>query len=109
MFLMPSRYEPCGLNQMYSLKYATIPIVRATGGLDDTIEEFNPKSKEGNGFKFKDASKEDLLGAIDRALKIYKDKDMWSKLQSNGLNCDFSWEASAKKYVKLYKSMLDKK
>lgn len=107
MFLMPSRYEPCGLNQMYSLKYATIPVVRATGGLDDTVEEFNPQTQEGNGFKFKEATKGALLGAAKRAIRTFKDKKLWRVLQQNGLRCDFSWKASAKKYIELYKRILN--
>lgn len=106
MFLMPSRYEPCGLNQMYSLKYATIPIVRATGGLDDTIQEFNPQTKKGNGFKFKEVTKKDLLAAIRRAIRTFKDKESWGAIQKNALKCDFSWETSAKKYIKLYNKIL---
>lgn len=102
MFLMPSRYEPCGLNQMYSLKYGTVPVVRATGGLDDTIEDFDTHTLKGNGFKFKRATREDMLEAIRRAAEVYKDKDMWKTLQKNGLKNDFSWEASAKKYIELY-------
>lgn len=102
MFLMPSRYEPCGLNQMYSLKYGTVPVVRATGGLDDTIEDFDTHTLKGNGFKFKKATREDMLEAVKRAVEVYKDKDMWRTLQKNGLKNDFSWEASAKKYIELY-------
>ena len=74
IFLMPSRYEPCGLNQMYSLKYGTVPVVRATGGLDDTVEEWNPERGTGTGFKFEGLSAEALLAAIDRALAAFQDK-----------------------------------
>ena len=105
MFLMPSRYEPCGLNQLYSLKYATVPIVRAVGGLDDTIENFNPSTKKGNGFKFKDASIEALLGAIKDAAAIFKNKKLWNTLLQNCLSCDYSWDSSAEKYIKLYKNL----
>lgn len=105
MFLMPSRYEPCGLNQMYSLKYATVPIVRATGGLEDTIEDFDWHTKKGNGFKFKRARKEDMLEAVKRSVEIFKDKAAWNILQQNGLECDFSWKASARHYLDLYKSI----
>jgi len=105
MFLMPSRYEPCGLNQMYSLKYATVPVVRAVGGLDDTIENFNPSTKKGNGFKFKDATNQAFLGAIKDAVKVFNDKKLWSALLKNCLACDFSWESSAEKYIKLYKGL----
>ena len=105
MFLMPSLFEPCGLNQIYSLKYGTIPIVRATGGLDDTIEDFDPATGKGNGFKFTNYSPEVLLKTIKRAIEVYKDKTAWAKLQKNAMRCDFSWNASAKKYEKLYKSL----
>lgn len=103
MFLMPSRYEPCGLNQMYSLKYGTPPIVRATGGLDDTIEPFDAATGEGTGFKFWDYTAEAMLLSIDEALRIYSDRDLWLQLVRNGMQKDFSWDVSAKKYVQLYK------
>ncbi len=106
MFLMPSRYEPCGLNQMYSLRYGTIPIVRATGGLDDTIVEFDPKTGQGNGFKFHRYDAGDFLAAINRAMEQYRRKRTWDKLIENAMRCDFSWDASAKKYLRLYKRLL---
>jgi len=106
MFLMPSKYEPCGLNQMYSLKYGTIPIVRATGGLDDTIREFNPEAQKGNGFKFKPYSSSDLIKAVKRAIYIYKNKLLWTKLMANAMNEDFSWGKSAQKYEEIYKKVL---
>jgi starch synthase len=109
MFLMPSRYEPCGLNQMYSLKYGTIPIVRATGGLDDTIENFNPKTAKGNGFKFSLYTSQDLLGKIREALAVFSDQKSWKKIIQNAMNADFSWQVSAKEYVELYKKALSKK
>ena len=105
MFLMPSRYEPCGLNQMYSLKYGTVPVVRAVGGLDDTIQNFNPSAKKGNGFKFKDATNEAFLGAIKDAVAVFKDKKLWDGLVKNCLACDYSWESSAEQYLKLYKNL----
>ncbi|MDO8602733.1 MAG: glycogen synthase GlgA [Candidatus Omnitrophota bacterium] len=105
MFLMPSRYEPCGLNQMYSLKYATVPVVRAVGGLDDTIQNFDPSAKKGNGFKFKDATNEAFLEAIKEAVATFKDKKLWGALLKNCVSCDFSWESSAEKYLKLYKNL----
>ena len=108
-FLMPSRYEPCGLNQMYSMKYGTIPIGRATGGLDDTIREFNPETGEGNGFKFVDYSVEALIEAVKRALKVYQDKNLWLKLMRNAMKEDFSWEKSAKKYENIYSQALKRK
>lgn len=109
IFLMPSRYEPCGLNQMYSLKYATVPVVRATGGLDDTIEDFNPQTNKGNGIKFAAASSEALLTALKRAVALYHNKKQWRILQQNGLRCDFSWEHSAKEYLRLYKQIVNGK
>ncbi|MFH1753660.1 MAG: glycosyltransferase, partial [Candidatus Omnitrophota bacterium] len=105
MFLMPSRYEPCGLNQMYSLRYATIPVVRGTGGLEDTIEDFDPHTRKGNGFKFRRASGQDMLEAVRRAVDLFKDKEIWRGLMKNAMSCDFSWEHSAEKYVELYKKI----
>jgi starch synthase len=106
MFLMPSRYEPCGLNQIYSLRYGTVPIVRATGGLDDTIEDHD--SGSGTGFKFEKYNSSDMLKAIQRALKVYADEGAWKKIIKNGMGKDFSWEASAKKYIQLYRSLARK-
>jgi starch synthase len=103
MFLMPSRYEPCGLNQMYSLRYGTVPVVRATGGLDDTIEDVHAAS--GTGFKFREYDSSQMLKAIQRAVTAYKDQALWRKLMKNGMVKDFSWEASAKKYMQLYRSL----
>jgi len=108
MFLMPSRYEPCGLNQIYSMRYGTAPVVRATGGLDDTIEEFHPSSGNGTGFKFTAYESGELLKTVQRALAVYGDQTAWRKLMRNGMGKDFSWEASAKKYVQLYRSLTRK-
>jgi len=105
MFLMASRYEPCGLNQMYSMRYGTVPIARATGGLDDTIEEFNAATGKGTGFKFEKYGSIDLLDAIRRALTAFNDQSRWKKLMRNGMAKDFTWEASARKYVKLYREL----
>jgi len=102
MFLMPSKYEPCGLNQIYSLKYGTVPIVRATGGLDDTIEPWDPRTGKGTGFKFSQYSGEALLGAVKSALQSYQDHKSWQTLMRNGMNKDFSWNAAAKEYVRVY-------
>jgi starch synthase len=101
MFLMPSRYEPCGLNQIYSLRYGTIPVVRATGGLDDTIKDYN--GGEGNGFKFKKYSSKALIEKLKEACNVYKDKKAWEALQKKVMQEDFSWERSARKYLELYK------
>jgi starch synthase len=108
MFVMPSRYEPCGLNQLYSLKYGTVPIVRKTGGLADTIQNYNPRTGEGTGFVFVDYDASELLSTIRLALQVYKDKKAWTKLMQNGMGRDFSWEASAKKYVELYRKAIEK-
>ncbi|HXT87148.1 MAG TPA: glycosyltransferase, partial [Verrucomicrobiae bacterium] len=104
MFLMPSRYEPCGLNQIYSLKYATIPIVRATGGLDDTVEPFDAKTGKGTGFKFETYKGAALIKCVREALTAYRDLAQWRALQTNGMARDFSWKASAAEYVKLYEA-----
>lgn len=109
MFLMPSRYEPCGLNQMYSLKYGTIPIVRKTGGLADTIENANPIKGEGNGFVFKNYSSKEMLNAVKFALEVYREKDVWEIMMLRGMRQDFSWEVSAQKYVALYRKAVSKK
>jgi starch synthase len=102
MFLMPSRYEPCGLNQIYSLKYGTVPIVRATGGLDDTIEPWDARTGKGTGFKFSDYTGEALLATIRQALLAYRDPSSWQTLMRNGMSRDFSWGASAREYGKVY-------
>jgi starch synthase len=102
MFLMPSRYEPCGLNQIYSLRYGTVPVVRATGGLDDTIEPFDPVSGRGTGFKFSEYTGSALLAAVREALTAFADKRAWQRLQTNGMAKDFSWNASALEYARLY-------
>lgn len=108
MFLMPSRYEPCGLNQIYSLRYGTAPVVRATGGLDDTIEDFQPSTGQGTGFRFSAYRGADLLKAVRRAVEVYADQNAWRKLMRNGMAKDFSWEASARKYIHLYRTLAKK-
>ena len=100
MFLMPSRYEPCGLNQIYSIKYGTVPVVRATGGLDDTVQPFD--GEKGTGFRFRQYSPVALLACLQRAVATFRDRDAWSKLQQNCMREDFSWTQSAKKYASLY-------
>ncbi|MFZ0857679.1 MAG: glycosyltransferase, partial [Candidatus Acidiferrales bacterium] len=104
MFLMPSRYEPCGLNQIYSLRYGTVPIVRATGGLDDTVEAFDAKTGKGTGFKFEAYEGAALVKCVGQALAAYSDLRQWRSLQANGMAKDFSWKASAAQYVKLYEA-----
>jgi starch synthase len=105
MFLMPSRYEPCGLNQMYSLAYGTIPVVRATGGLDDTIQPFIPGTGNGNGFKFSGTTSDEFLGTVCRAMALYRHPDQWGRLVRNAMACDFSWGRSAKQYEALYEEI----
>ncbi|MGC8786490.1 MAG: glycogen synthase [Anaerolineae bacterium] len=102
MFLMPSRFEPCGLGQMIAMRYGSVPIVRATGGLADTVKDFDPRTGEGNGFSFVRYDRWALFATIVRALENYKYKDTWRRLQVKGMTADFSWNASARKYVDLY-------
>ena len=105
IFLMPSLYEPCGLNQMYSMRYGTVPVVRATGGLDDTVEQFNASTSEGTGFKFGPYEAGALLEKIREALYFYGRPEDWQKIQRNGMLVDNSWEAVAKKYAELYREV----
>jgi starch synthase len=102
LFLMPSRFEPCGLNQMYSLRYGTVPVVRATGGLFDTVHNFDPRSGAGNGFSFVDYSAQALYGTLTWALSVYQDRETWRRIQIAGMVEDHSWDASAREYVKVY-------
>ena len=107
LFLIPSRYEPCGLTQMYALKYGTVPVVRATGGLDDTIHEFDASRRSGNGFKFAAATPGALLASLGTALDAYSRKDSWSILVRNAMTSDFSWTRSAGEYLTLYHKITD--
>jgi starch synthase len=113
MFLMPSRYEPCGLNQIYSLKYGTVPIVRKTGGLADTVKDWDEENyygfDNGNGFSFYDYSGFALLKSVERAVNTFRLKDTWKKIQTNGMKLDFSWTRSAEKYIELYKLAKEKR
>ncbi len=106
MFLMPSRYEPCGLNQIYSMKYGTIPIGRATGGLVDTITQVNPKTGKGTGFLFEEYAAEAFLKAIHTALADFENRKLWQKIMQNAMAEDFSWKVSAKAYLDLYNRLL---
>jgi starch synthase len=102
MFLMPSRYEPCGLNQLYSLRYGTVPVVRATGGLVDTVVDHDPGSGTGTGFTFVEYDANAMLQAIGRAVGAFRNEDAWNGLVRRGMEQDFGWAASAAKYVDLY-------
>jgi len=106
IFLVPSRYEPCGLSQMISLRYGTIPVVRRTGGLSDTITEFDPDTTRGNGFVFERYDEREFFDAIKKAVDTYKQKGLWAKLVSNAMKCDFSWDKSAEKYLEVYKKLI---
>lgn len=106
MFLMPSQYEPCGLNLQYSMAYGTVPIIRFTGGMRDIAVNFDTKSNTGNAITFDDYDKDSFLGAIRKTLEIYNDKDTWMKLVKNGMNGNYSWDAAAKKYDEIYRSLM---
>ncbi|MBU0983150.1 MAG: glycogen/starch synthase, partial [candidate division Zixibacteria bacterium] len=106
IFLMPSRYEPCGLNQMYSLKYGTVPVVRRVGGLADTVVDYDPTTGEGTGFVFDEYTSEAMLAAVRRAVTLYARRQKWVKLMKAGMRQDYSWTRSAGKYVKLYESIV---
>jgi starch synthase len=108
LFLMPSRFEPCGLTQMYSLRYGTVPIVRSTGGLVDTVEPWDAATGSGTGFRFEMADGTAVLWAIDQALAAFKDKAGWRTLQRNGMTRDFSWERSARAYEDVYRRAMAK-
>jgi starch synthase len=102
LFLMPSLYEPCGLNQMYSMRYGTVPVVRATGGLDDTVQNFDPVAGSGTGFKFGAYAAPAMLEKIREAIYFYTQPDVWVEIQRNGMAVDNSWSAAAKKYLEFY-------
>jgi len=108
IFLMPSRYEPCGLNQLYSLKYGTVPVVRATGGLADTIEDVNEDRLSGTGFVFHEYEVDDMLAAVRRAIDLFARKRSWRRIMKNGMSKDFSWENSAREYEVLYRKVLNR-
>ena len=109
LFLMPSKYEPCGLNQIYSLKYGTIPVVRATGGLDDTITNYDAATGKGNGFKFNRYDSKELLNQVKAAIGLFHRPEHWKQLLRNAMMADFSWQRSAKAYLQLYQEALKKK
>ena len=105
MFLMPSKFEPCGLSQLIAMRYGAIPIVRETGGLKDTVIPFNPAEKSGRGFTFKTYNAYDMLDAIHRAVGTYYNKEEWNACVENAMKGDYSWKASAAQYMDLYKSL----
>jgi starch synthase len=105
MFLMPSRYEPCGLNQMYSLRYGTVPIVRRTGGLADSVEHYDPASGRGTGVVFNDFDPPALEWALNTALDLYALPAEWTRMVRNGMQCDFSWQHQGAEYVELYRRL----
>src|SRR5260370_8536916 len=102
MFLMPSRYEPCGLSQIYSLKYGTVPIVRATGGLDDTIDPWDPRAKKGTGFKFVEYTGEALLRTVHQAMQVYRDPASSQRLMHNVINQHFPSRAAVRSTLRFY-------
>ena len=106
LFLMPSRFEPCGLNQMYSLRYGTLPLVRATGGLDDTVDNYDPETGAGTGFKFWEPSGPALVDTLRWALRVYEHPDVWRRIQRQAMAGDFSWDRSAAEYVRVYEGAL---
>lgn len=103
MFLMPSHFEPCGLNQMYSLRYGTVPIVRGVGGLDDTIQPYTARARKANGFKFRPATAEALVRTVRQALGVYRDPALWHQLMQHGMAEDHSWTQSAREYGRVYR------
>jgi starch synthase len=108
IFLMPSKYEPCGLNQMYSLQYGTVPVVRKTGGLADTVKDIDEYPETGNGFTFTDFNPEQLYNAIEKALTFFKNKNYWMKIVESGMKEDFSWNNSANKYLDIFKKAINR-
>src|SRR5258707_2306826 len=107
MFMMPSRFEPCGLGQLIAMRYGSVPIVRAVGGLADTVQEYDPRTGEGNGFTFTNYDPWELFAAIVRALELFRFKDLWRTLQRRGMAADHSWQASAIRYVEVYRNALE--
>jgi starch synthase len=109
MFLMPSRYEPCGLGQLIALRYGSVPVVRSTGGLSDTVRNYNPRTGQGTGFAFEDYSADALTECVARATSLYREPKKWKLLMQSGMQQDFSWERSAKEYEKVYRKAMKKK
>ncbi len=106
MLLKPSRYEPCGVGQFQAMRYGTIPIVHAAGGLAETVQNYDPRAESGSGFVFKKYEADDMVKTIERAIKVFQDKKRWAKLMKNAMKQDYSWEAAAEKYTKLYAKLV---
>jgi starch synthase len=106
MFLLPSHHEPCGINQLISFRYGCVPIVRQTGGLNDTVENFEPDNKDSNGFTFKNYDHKEFLICLTRALETYKHKKIWRDLACRGMKASYSWEIPAKEYLELYQEAI---
>src|SRR4029453_16110497 len=106
LFLMPSLYEPCGLNQMYSLKYGTVPIVRGTGGLGDSVQHWDAATRRGTGIVFNDFDATAVRWALHTALDLFKERDDWLQMMRNGMAQDFSWERQSREYVQLYERLI---
>jgi starch synthase len=106
MIAMPSRFEPCGLNQIYGMKYGTVPVVRATGGLDDTVQEWSAETETGTGFRFHEYRPEEFLVALRKAFASFADKQQWRKLMRNGMARDYSWTKPAKEYIQVYEEIV---
>jgi starch synthase len=108
IMLMPSIAEPCGLTQMFAMRYGTVPVVRLTGGLKDSVPSYNHSTGEGLGFTFHNINADDMLGAINRALELYNDdREAWETLQKKGMTTDFSWDKSAQEYLAVYQKLAD--
>ena len=106
MFLMPSAFEPCGLSQLISLRYGTVPIVHETGGLRDTVEPYDEFKNRGTGFSFLEFNSQTMMKMIDKALVLYQDREKWCQLMRRGMKEDFSWDASVDKYIEMYEDLL---
>jgi starch synthase len=106
MFLMPSRFEPCGTSQMIAMRYGCVPIVRTVGGLTDTVQEYAPRTGTGCGFTFTNYDPWEFFAAVVRGLQVYRFKDIWRNIQRNGMQVDHSWHASAKRYIEIYRKAL---
>ncbi|MEL7603863.1 MAG: glycosyltransferase, partial [Bacillota bacterium] len=105
LFLMPSRFEPCGLSQLIALRYGAVPLVRETGGLRDTVQPYNKYTDEGTGFSFSNYNAHEMLFTLERAMKCFADRKLWTRIMQRGMAADFGWELSARRYLALYNEM----